>query len=115
MGSPYRGPPAALNGRRPLPNGYSEHAKRQERLFSCRRQPTGVGGPVVDMLRQARLGIEVCAVTITGGGKELAATDGFHVRKQDLFSGGQGLLEKGELAIPRQVKAARARRRELWK
>ena len=31
---------------------------------------TGVGAPVVEMLRGARLGCEVTAVTITGGEKE---------------------------------------------
>ena len=31
---------------------------------------TGVGAPVVDLLRAAQLGCEICAVTITGGDKE---------------------------------------------
>src|ERR1035438_2433175 len=31
---------------------------------------TGVGAPVVDMLRAARLGCEICAVTITGGDRQ---------------------------------------------
>jgi hypothetical protein len=75
---------------------------------------TGVGGPVVDLLRGAGLGFEVCAVTITGGGQEHKLNNGgFSVPKQDLFAGLQVLLEKNELHIAKQLKEAVALRREL--
>jgi hypothetical protein len=64
---------------------------------------TGVGAPVVDMLRAARLGCEVMAVTITGGGRE----HGGSVPKRDLMAGVEVLLEKGQLRIGRVREAAR--------
>jgi Terminase RNaseH-like domain len=66
---------------------------------------TGVGAPVVDLLRAARLECEVTAVKITGGEKEngrLSRGGGeFNVPKQDLFAAVQLLIEKGELRIAR--------------
>src|SRR5271168_579719 len=47
---------------------------------------TGVGGPVVEMLRWARLGCEVCAVTITGGTHEHKQGTGWSVPKRDLMA-----------------------------
>jgi threonine dehydrogenase-like Zn-dependent dehydrogenase len=64
---------------------------------------TGVGVPVVDMLRAARLGCEVMAVTITGGGRESAGS----VPKRDLLAGVEVLLEKGQLRIGKVREAAR--------
>jgi hypothetical protein len=60
---------------------------------------TGVGRPVVDLLRDARPGCGMTAVTITGGDRE--STDGGYVRvpKRDLITGLQLLLQGGELAI----------------
>ncbi len=66
---------------------------------------TGVGAPVVDMLRAARLGCEMAAVTITGG--EQAASDrgtAWSVPKRDLMAGVQVLLEQGELKIARGLR-----------
>jgi hypothetical protein len=62
---------------------------------------TGVGAPVVDMLRAARLGCELTAVTITGGERRTRswpATNG-SVPKQDLIAEVQVLLESGKLKI----------------
>ena len=64
---------------------------------------TGVGAPVVDMLRAARLGCEVMAVTMTGGGRE----HGGSVPKRDLLAGVEVLLEKGQLRIGRVREASR--------
>lgn len=74
---------------------------------------TGVGGPVVEMLRGARLGCEVCPVTITGGAREHAAGVGWNVPKKDLMAEVQVLLEKGELRIAKRLKEAGALLREL--
>jgi hypothetical protein len=65
---------------------------------------TGVGAPVVDLLRSAGIGCEICAVTITGGEKaqssgSWAGVTRWSVPKQDLIAGMQVLLEKRELRI----------------
>ena len=70
---------------------------------------TGVGAPVVDMLRAARLDCELIAVTITGGGKENAGS----VPKRDLMAGVELLLEKGQLRIGRQLRESSRLSREL--
>jgi hypothetical protein len=57
---------------------------------------TGVGAPVVDMLRAARLGCELTPVVITGS--ERGSGDGT-VPKRDLIAEVQLLLEQGELKI----------------
>ena len=70
---------------------------------------TGVGEPVVDLLRRARLGCEICAVTITGGEHAranglAAAGGGWSVPKQDLIAAVQVLLEHDELRISRNMR-----------
>ena len=68
---------------------------------------TGVGAPVVDMLRAAGLGCEMTAVTITGGEREHSlASGGWSVPKQDLIAGVQVLLEQGEFRIARKLRDA---------
>lgn len=64
---------------------------------------TGVGAPVVDMLRAAELDCEICAVTITGGAR--GGTKG-SVPKQDLIALVQMLLESGKLRIGKLREAA---------
>jgi hypothetical protein len=56
---------------------------------------TGVGAPVVDMLRAARLGCDLSAVTITGGDRATGAS----VPKRDLMGELLVLLEQGQLKI----------------
>jgi hypothetical protein len=63
---------------------------------------TGVGAPVVEMLRAAAA-CEICAVTITGGEREHQTGHGWSVPKQDLISGLQVLLERGGLKIAREM------------
>jgi hypothetical protein len=63
---------------------------------------TGVGAPVVDMLKSARLGCDLTAVTITGG--ERASDD--VVPKRDLIAGLQVLLETGKLRVGRLRESA---------
>jgi hypothetical protein len=58
---------------------------------------TGLGAPVVEMLRGAGLGCEILAVTITGGEKESAAGQGaWNVPKRDLIAGLQVLMDVRE-------------------
>ena len=64
---------------------------------------TGVGAPVVDLLRAARLGCQVMAVSITGGERESQTGSGWNVPKRDLIGGVQVLLERGELKISRKL------------
>jgi hypothetical protein len=79
---------------------------------------TGVGAPVVDLLRAARLGCEISAVTITGGehangNRSVNGVQRWNVPKRDLIAGVQVLLEKGELRIARRLREAGALVREL--
>jgi hypothetical protein len=78
---------------------------------------TGVGAPVVEMLRAAQLGCEIQAVTITGGDREYSYSAGggagWNVPKQDLMAGVQIALEKGELRIARRLKEVGSLVREL--
>jgi hypothetical protein len=74
---------------------------------------TGVGAPVVDALRAARLGCELCAVTITGGDHEHGHGGAWSVPKRDLIAGVQVLLERGELRIAKALLEAGSLVREL--
>jgi hypothetical protein len=74
---------------------------------------TGVGAPVVDGLRAARLGCELCAVTITGGDHEHSHDGAWSVPKRDLIAGIQVLLERGELRIAKALLEAGSLVREL--
>ena len=75
---------------------------------------TGVGVPVVEMLRAGRLGCEICAVTMTGGEREHSIGSAWvSVPKRDLIAGVQVLLERGELRIARDLRGARMLLREL--
>lgn len=74
---------------------------------------TGVGAPVVDMLRMAQLGCEVWPVSITGGEQARHTNRKWNVPKQDLMSGLQLLLERGELRIAKQLPEAGSLLREL--
>jgi hypothetical protein len=76
---------------------------------------TGVGAPVVDLMRRSRMGCEICEVTITGGEHASAgAVSGkWNVPKQDLRTGLQVLLEQGDLRIARRLREAGSLAREL--
>jgi hypothetical protein len=74
---------------------------------------TGVGGPVVDLLRAARLGCDLAAVTITSGDRESQNGQAWSVPKRDLIAGVQLLLEQGDLRIPRLLREVGALVREL--
>ena len=68
---------------------------------------TGLGAPVVDMLRAARLGCDVAAVAITGG--ERGAGNG-SVPKRDLMAEVLLLLESGQLKIGKLKEGGRLMR-----
>ena len=74
---------------------------------------TGVGAPVVDLLKQARLGCELVAVTISAGERESFIGGMWSVPKRDLIAGVQVLLEQGEMKIARDLRDSGALVREL--
>jgi hypothetical protein len=65
---------------------------------------TGVGMPVVDMLRAAKPGCTLMPMLITGGVGERFDGRVWHVAKVDLLAGLQALLEKGELGIAKGMR-----------
>jgi len=74
---------------------------------------TGVGAPVVDMLRAARLGCEIAAVTITGGDRQHRTGSTWSVPKRDLMAVVQVALEQDELKVARGLRELGALLREL--
>ena len=60
---------------------------------------TGVGAPVVDVLRRARTGCNLYPVTITAGDHEQCTTHGYQVPKRDLVVGLDLMLEARTLKI----------------
>lgn len=110
LGTPY---PAVVERVRRL-------AQHPALVGQCRvvMDATGVGAPVVDLLRSAGLGCELCAVTITGGEREAPHGSArgvarWSVPKRDLIAGVETLLEKRALRIAKNMKDAGALVREL--
>ena len=60
---------------------------------------TGVGRPVVDLLRRAALPCRVMPVIITGGDRETCESGIWHVPKRDLITGLLVLFQRGEIEI----------------
>ena len=74
---------------------------------------TGVGVPVVDLLRKEQMGCWLLPVTITGGNGE-TRRDGFHgVPRRDLLQGLRVGLEKGELQVGAKLRGRDALLAEL--
>ncbi len=67
---------------------------------------TGLGMPVLDMLRTANLGCLITPVLLTGGERESCVAGIWHVPKRDLITGLQSMLEKRELGRPAKFPAA---------
>ena len=108
--------------RMPLGTPYTEvtarivRLARHERLRGeCRLvvDATGVGTPVVDMLRAARPGCAIAPVWITGGQKERFDGAVWHVPKLDLLARLQALLETKRLRVARSLREAGTLVREL--
>ncbi len=74
---------------------------------------TGVGAPVVDMLRQAGLGCRMRPVVITGANLETMERGHHMVPKRDLIIGLQVLLQKRELRIAARLKGVEALVKEM--
>jgi hypothetical protein len=60
---------------------------------------TGVGVPVIDLLRTARLGVSLVPVSITGGNSQASGEAGCSVPKRDLAAGLQLLFDTRDLVI----------------
>jgi hypothetical protein len=70
---------------------------------------TGLGGPIVEMLKAARLPGPLIPVTITSGDRE----NGTHVPKKNLISNLQIMFERGELKIAAGLEETKAFIQEL--
>lgn len=107
--------------RMPLGTPYSQvvarvrEIVRRPEMAGCKLvvDATGVGRPVVELLRSAHLPCWVTAVTITGGDAAHGSDSEWHVPKKDLLTGLLVLLEEGQLKIPRDLKEARTLLKEL--
>ena len=74
---------------------------------------TGVGAPVVDMLKEAKLGVRLVSVTITGGAEVHEDGLQFTVPKRDLASTLQVLLQSGRLKFAARLPFRDVLEREL--
>ena len=75
---------------------------------------TGVGAPVVDLLRQAGLGCGINPVIITGGGRSGLLAGGYvSVPRAELLTAVQLLVQQGRLRVAARCKEAETLRREL--
>jgi hypothetical protein len=74
---------------------------------------TGVGAPVVDLLRAGQVGCEVVPVSITGGERVTRNGAVWNVPKQDLIAGMSVLMENGQLRIARGLRDAGALVKEM--
>ena len=92
-----------------------EVARRHCLAGRCRLvlDATGVGAPVLDMLRRAGLGCPIDGVILTGGDKERRVGGMWHVPKRDLVTGLRVMLEREELRLSKKVRATCDLDREL--
>jgi Terminase RNaseH-like domain len=74
---------------------------------------TGVGRPVIDMIRDAHLPATVYAITLTGGDTVVRNGMERHVPKRDVASTIAVLLQTGRLRIARGLKESETLLREL--
>ncbi len=74
---------------------------------------TGVGGPVVDLLREARLRCGLTPVMITGGAGWRRGNGVWNVARGELLSGLRVMLETGELRVAAGMKDGELLKREL--
>ena len=76
---------------------------------------TGVGRPVVDMLRKAAVRAEIVPVIITGGHGQGESRGYRTVAKKDLIHGLSTLVEKGELSFASDMSGNEMLREEMAK
>src|SRR5260370_35078811 len=74
---------------------------------------TGVGAPVLDMLRRASVGCGIVPVILTGGEQESHTAGVWRVPKQHLIVGMQVMLEKRELGAPEKFAGRKLLQREM--
>jgi hypothetical protein len=74
---------------------------------------TGVGGPVVDLLREAVTRVPLVPVVITGGDRTTCENGRYRVPKRDLIAGMTLLLELGKLKISQRLPEAKTLTKEL--
>ena len=104
-GTPY---PAQVEQIKKLYNALLAETKETPQLVVDK---TGVGAPVTDMLRDARL--NPVAVTITGGDSVTKDGRSYRVPKRDLVSVAQVLLQSRRLEIARALPEAQTLINEL--
>ena len=104
-GTPY---PAQVARVKELHDRLSRDTKTKPHLVV---DQTGVGRPVVDMLRAT--GLKPVAVTITGGDAVSQDGDNYRVPKRDLMSAVQVLLQSERLKIARGLTEAHTLTSEL--
>jgi hypothetical protein len=74
---------------------------------------TGVGRPVVEMIRQARPAAKIVPVVITGGQTVTFEDGAYHVPKKDLVGALQVLLQSRRLQVARDLPEAATLVKEL--
>ena len=74
---------------------------------------TGVGRPVWDLLKKARIGCPLKGISITGGNTVTNDGEIYNVPKRDLITSLQVAFQNGQIKIPRGLPEAEALVREL--
>lgn len=106
----------------PLGTPYSEIVERVEQVVrwgelagNCHLavDATGVGRPVIELLRPLRLGCRLLPVIFTGGDSENVNEGFYRVPKRDLVTGLQILLQNGGLQIAAGMEHGRTLVEEL--
>jgi hypothetical protein len=109
--------------RMPLGRPYPEMAARTVHVMGCRAldgaprhlavDATGVGRPVVDLLRERKPACTLWPALITGGDAEGCVDGYYRVPKRSLLVGLQVMLQSNELRIAADVPEAEALVREM--
>jgi hypothetical protein len=108
--------------RAPLGTKYTEVAarvravaRRAEVAGRCAlvADATGVGRPVMDLLRTEDLGCRLIPVTLTGGDSESLVDGYYRAPKRDVITGLQALLDTGALRIASRLEHGATLAREL--
>jgi hypothetical protein len=93
----------------------AELARHPKLAGHCRMviDATGVGAPVVDMLKAANIGCEIVPVVFSAGTQESFDGKTWRVPKLDLLARLQMLFEQQRLKVPRKLKESSTLVREL--
>ena len=74
---------------------------------------TGVGTPVVDLMRRSGMGCEISAISITGSGKPVLSGNVWNVPKVDLWGALAVVLERDEIKFAHDLPTIGALTKEL--